>query len=153
MHPAEGPCAVLAAALRRAAPSLTWRQTYTADEVGDEFLNNYAYTEVIGPTAALASGKFACGFLLLGADVLYPRHRHEAREIYVPLSGTAQWQQADALWRERAPGSIIHHATDEPHAMRTGDDPLLALYLWQSADLRQKARLDVGYATQGTMNP
>jgi quercetin dioxygenase-like cupin family protein len=78
----------------------------------------------------------------LGPATVYPRHRHEAEEIYLPLSGTASWQQGDETWRERPPGTLIHHAGDEPHAMRTGDGPLLALYLWRSSDLTQKARLD-----------
>jgi hypothetical protein len=62
--------------------------------------------------------------------------------MYLPLSGTAAWQQGDAVWRDRAPGTLIHHAGDEPHAMRTGASPLLALYLWRSDNLAQKARLD-----------
>jgi hypothetical protein len=58
------------------------------------------------------------------------------------LSGTAEWQQGDAGWQERTPGTVIHHASEEPHAMRSGAQPLLALYLWRSNDLNQKARLD-----------
>jgi hypothetical protein len=46
------------------------------------------------------------------------------------------------VWRERPPGIAIHHASDEPHAMRTGQSPLFALYLWRSSNLAQKARLD-----------
>jgi hypothetical protein len=34
---------------------------------------------------------------------------------------------------------VIHHASNEPHAMRTGASAFLGLYLWRSADLRQKA--------------
>ncbi len=87
------------------------------------------------------SKTLACGFLLLGPRTFYPRHRHEAEEIYLPLSGTAEWQQGDAIWREHPPGTIIHHSSEEPHAMRTHAQPLLALYLWRSANLKQKARL------------
>ncbi len=52
------------------------------------------------------------------------------------------WRQGDALWRECPPGTLIHHCSEEIHAMRTGDQPLLALYLWQSDRLSQKARLE-----------
>ncbi len=86
--------------------------------------------------------RIACGFLILGPSTHYPRHRHEAEEIYLPLSGTAAWQQGDAGWQDRAPGALIHHASEEPHAMRTRGSPLLALYLWRSDNLAQKARLD-----------
>jgi hypothetical protein len=132
----------LVAAVCRAAPSLAWRQTYTAKDLDGDFLDNYGWSEIFGTHGPLASEHIACGFLILGPSTLYPRHRHEAQEFYLPLSGTAAWQQGDGAWRERPPGTSIHHAGDEPHAMRTGATPLLALYLWRSADLAQKAQLD-----------
>jgi Dimethlysulfonioproprionate lyase len=128
--------------LCRDAQSMEWRRTYRVEQLGSAFFDNYGWSEVLGTNGPWASERIACGFLLLGPATSYPRHRHEAEEIYVPLSGTASWQQGDAIWREHPPGTLIHHAGDEPHAMRTGDDPLLALYLWRSADLSQKARLD-----------
>jgi hypothetical protein len=137
----------LVAAVHRASPSLAWRQTYTAKDFARAFLDNYGWSEILGVgNGALASERIACGFLILGPSTHYPRHRHEAEEIYLPLSGTAAWQQGDAGWQDRAPGALIHHASEEPHAMRTGGSPLLALYLWRSDNLAQKARLD-GVAT------
>ena len=132
----------LVAAVCRGAASLAWRQTYTADDLDAAFLDNYGWSEILGGSGPLPSERIAAGFLLLGPSTHYPRHRHEAEELYLPLSGTAAWQQGDAVWRERPPGSLIHHARDEPHAMRSGANPLLALYLWRSANLAQKARLD-----------
>jgi hypothetical protein len=137
-----GPTGPAVAALARLAGTLPWQQTYTEAQLGADFIRNYGYTEIIGLNAAQRSTRMACGFLLLGPHTHYPRHRHEAREIYVTLSGTAQWLQGDEIWRERRPGAVIHHASDELHAMQTGADPLLALYLWRSKNLDQKARLD-----------
>jgi hypothetical protein len=136
----------LVAALCRAAASLAWRQTYAAQDVGRVFLDNYGWTEIIGGTGPLAAERIACGFLILGPGTHYPRHRHEAEEMYLPLSGTAAWQQGDAVWREHPPGTLIHHAGDEPHAMRTGADALLALYLWRGTHIAGKARLEHGTA-------
>ena len=132
----------LVASVCHAAPSLAWRQTYTVNDLDAAFLDNYGWSEILGAAGPLVGARIACGFLLLGPSTHYPRHRHEAEEIYLPLCGTAAWQQGDAVWRERAPGTVIHHAGDEPHAMRTGADPLLALYLWRSKDLAQKAQLE-----------
>jgi hypothetical protein len=132
----------LVAAVARAAPSLAWRRTYTAQELGAAFVDNYGWSEIFGGNGPIACDGIACGFLILGPATHYPRHRHEAEEIYLPLSGTAAWQQGDAIWREHPPGTLIHHVSNEPHAMRTGAGPLLALYLWRSANLAQKARLD-----------
>jgi hypothetical protein len=132
----------LVAAVCRAAASLAWRQTYTARDLDGAFLDNYGWSEIFGASTPLQSERLACGFLILGPATHYPRHRHEAEEIYLPLSGIAAWQQGDAVWRERPPGTLIHHAGEEPHSMHTGAAPLLALYLWRSGDLAQKARLD-----------
>lgn len=128
--------------LLRLTPMLSWHQTYKQPIVGATFLDNYGYTELLGLTGPVPSQRLALGFLLLGPSTTYPRHHHEAEEIYVPLSGTAAWQRGDQGWREESPGTVIHHASNEPHAMRTGIEPLLALYLWRSDDLNQKSRLD-----------
>jgi hypothetical protein len=134
-------CARVVAALRKAAAVLAWRQTYTAQDVGTEFLDNYAWTELIGERGPVSSSTLACGLLLLGPGTVYPRHRHGAEEIYVAVSGTASWQQGDGVWRPRPPGTLIHHACDEPHAMSVGAEPLLAAYLWSGGRLAEKATL------------
>jgi hypothetical protein len=131
---------VLVAGVLRIAAVLAWRQTYSLQELGAEFLDNYGYTEILGSCGPHCSDRLAAGLLLLGPDTLYPRHRHRAEEIYLPLSGQAEWQQGDALWRSHRPGTVIHHRSEEPHAMRTRTEPLLALYLWRG-DLAQKSRL------------
>src|ERR1700692_1132148 len=133
--------ASLVADLCRNHHLLVWQQTYAAGDVGDAFLRNYGYAEIVG-MKSIPSRRIACGFLILGPSTLYPRHRHEAEEIYIPLRGTARWEQSDAVWRERRPGAVIHHASDEPHSMQTGAEPLLAMYIWRSEQLNQKARLD-----------
>jgi Dimethlysulfonioproprionate lyase len=135
-------CAGLVSAVCRAAPLLAWRQTYTAKDLDAGFLANYGWSEIIGGQGPFASEQIACGFLILGPATHYPRHHHDAEEFYLPLSGTAAWQQGDAEWRQHPPGTPIHHACSETHAMRTGADPLLALYLWRGAGLTQKSQLD-----------
>jgi Dimethlysulfonioproprionate lyase len=139
---APAACLELVDQLCHDAPWMAWRQTYTTAEAGAAFLENYGYSEIIGLSGALASERIACGFLLLGPATFYPRHRHEAEEVYIPLAGTASWQGGDGLWRERSPGTVIHHASDEPHAMRTGSHALLALYLWRSANLHQESHFE-----------
>jgi hypothetical protein len=124
------------------AASLAWRRSYSPAAVGAQFYENYGWTEFAGLTGPTPSKRLACGVLLLGPHVTYPPHRHEADEIYVPLAGTAAWKHGNEGWRERLPGSVIHHAPYVPHAMQTGPEPLLALYLWRSENLAQGSRLD-----------
>ena len=56
-------------------------------------------------------------------------------------------------WQERPPASVITHASMEPHAMRTGAEPLLAAYLWRD-HLHEPARLveRSGIAVERSMN-
>ena len=134
--------ATLVGELSKLSTELTWHQTYKQPAVGAAFLDSYGYTELAGLSGPVPSQRLACGFLVLGASTIYPRHRHEADEIYVPLSGTAAWQHGNQGWRKESSGTVIHHASNEPHAMRTGIQPLLALYLWRSDNLNQTSRLD-----------
>jgi quercetin dioxygenase-like cupin family protein len=134
--------ASFAAALLAAAPGLAWRRTYTVDQVGAQFFDNYGWTELVGLTGPVPSKQLACGVLLLGPHVTYPPHHHEADEIYVPLSGTARWRRDTENWVPRRPGSVIHHEPNKRHSMQTGNEPLLALYLWRSNQLDQKSQLD-----------
>jgi hypothetical protein len=124
-----------------AAPGLAWRQTYATADLGAGFLDRYGWTELVGTRGTLASARLAVGFLLLGPATLYPRHRHAAEEIYIPLAGTAAWLRGDEGFVKRAPGVVIHHPPHVPHAMRTGAEPLLALYLWRGGDLAEKSTL------------
>jgi hypothetical protein len=36
---------------------------------------------------------------------------------------------------------MIHYLPHEIHAMQTGNEPLLAMYLWRSNNLEQRVRL------------
>jgi mannose-6-phosphate isomerase-like protein (cupin superfamily) len=136
--------ASFAGTLAAAAHSLTWRRSYSQAEVGADFWDNYGWTELVGLTGPAHCDRLACGVLLLGAHVTYPLHHHEAEEIYVPLSGTADWKVGAHPWEALPPGSVIHHPRHESHAMHTGETALLAMYLWRSDNLAQKSRLDVG---------
>jgi hypothetical protein len=138
--PAHAPSLVRALVDR--AGELAWQRSYAQPAVSPEFLDNYGWSEILGGIGPRVAARLACGFLILGPATHYPRHRHQAEELYLPLAGTAAWQQDDGPWRDHAPGTLIHHQPWEPHAMRTGAEPLLALYLWRGEGLARKATLD-----------
>jgi len=56
-------------------------------------MDNYGWTDLLGQSGSAPDERLACGVLLLGPELYYPPHQHEAEEMYVPLSGTAQWSQ------------------------------------------------------------
>jgi Dimethlysulfonioproprionate lyase len=135
----------LCAALTALAPRLSWTQNpnYRRAPPSPDFLDNYGYAVLAGPAdgppALARHDSLAFGVLLLGPRTHYPRHHHPAAEIYIPLN-PAEWWRDEGPWHEEAPGAVIYHAPDVPHATRTGQTPLLALYLWRG-ELATHARL------------
>ncbi len=123
------------------APALEWRQTYSANDFGAAFLERYGWTELVGLRGPIPSTRIACGFLLLGPWIDYPAHAHEAEELYVPLAGAALWQRGGSGLILRLPGAPIVHQAWEAHAVRTQDEPMLALYVWRGGDLAAKSRI------------
>ena len=115
----------LAALLIAAAGVLEWRQSYSDAELGQKFIENYGWTEI------LRAERLVCGFLVLGPRTEYPTHRQAPEEICIPLAGTAFWQRGNRPFAPRPPGMIVHHPSWLPHAIRTSDEPLLALYVWR----------------------
>lgn len=128
----------LAGLVAQHSAALEWRQTYGAADFGAGFLERYGWTEVVGLRGPIPSEKVAAGFLILGPEVTYPPHAHQAEEVYLPLSGRAWWQKGGE-WRQVEPFTAIHHPAWVPHAMRTEAEPLLALYLWRGGDLAAKS--------------
>jgi hypothetical protein len=124
------------------AENLGWGQTYTVEDIGKEFLENYGWTELIGSRGPFVSKDIACGFLLLGPNIEYPKHSHEAEEVYVPFNSQALWIQGEDDWMQRPSGVPIYHRPWIVHGMRTGSTPLLALYVWQGGNLAQKSHIE-----------
>ncbi len=135
-----GRLAALAHMVNGASAALRWRQTYQPGEMA-HFSERYGWSEIVGLSGPIACEALACGVLLLGPHTHYPSHGHVAQELYIPLTGGAEWQRGLGPFVERGAGEIIVHEPLEPHAMRTNAAPLLALYLWSGAGLAESARL------------
>ena len=120
---------------------LWWGQTYTAADFGQAFIDNYGWLEVFGTRGHFANDEVAAGFLILGPDIVYPDHHHIAEEIYIPLTGGTEWRMGEGGFRVRAAGEVVHHASNVSHAMRTGKEPLMALYIWRGGPLAQKSTI------------
>ena len=115
-----------------------WGQTYTTADFGETFVDNYGWLEVFGTRGHFENENVAAGCLILGPNLLYPDHHHVAEEVYIPLTGGTEWRKGDGGFVTRKAGEVIHHPSDVNHAMRTGEAPLLALYLWRGGPLAQK---------------
>jgi hypothetical protein len=134
-----GPGEEIARLLASRGHRLRWGQTYTAADLGQKFVDNYGWVELVGTRGHFEHEAVACGFLLLGPGVHYPDHHHEAEEIYVPLTSGALWSKGGAGFVRRSAGETIHHPSNVSHAMKTEGEPLLALYLWRGGPLAAKS--------------
>ncbi len=122
--------------IARVAHTATWLQNtnYIARPPSPSFLGNYGYVEWVGPETtqgrAFCSTVIRVGVLMLGPATEYPEHHHPAEEVYHVIAGHALWSKGGASWCQQPPGTAIHHAPHTPHATKTLDEPLLALYCW-----------------------
>ena len=110
------------------ADKLAWFERSRARPSG--YVDTRCSVGIVGPQGMITDQRFKFGIYLQPPEMFYPAHRHEAEELYFLLSGTALWQKDDAGFEPVASGALIHHASYQAHAMRTQDEPLLALWSW-----------------------
>lgn len=114
--------------LRLVLKDLDW--TEGTLPVPASFKGRYAYVTLIGEGTSRPDPRLYFGLYLQAPDTYYPSHWHHAEELYFVLSGTALWQQGATTLTPKPPGTLVHHAPDEPHVMQTGAAPLLAMWAW-----------------------
>jgi len=125
-HAAAGVAASLAALPR----PLPWRYSYPPRPDAADLAERIAFAELIGPRAPLTAPGCRAGYTLMAPDTFYPLHAHPAIELYLVISGHARWTTLEAA-RIVPPGAFVLHRANQPHAMRTFAEPLLALYGWR----------------------
>jgi len=125
--------------IRELSPYLYWKTNENYRNIfPDHFFDNESFTEIIGPGGLLYSQNMRAGLLLLGEEVDYPSHNHEATEWYNVINGSVLWQQGNGNYQLRCPGSAIFHSEWETHAIRCEGQALLALWSW-SGELGSEA--------------
>jgi quercetin dioxygenase-like cupin family protein len=65
---------------------------------------------------------------LVAPGIRYIDHRHPPEELYIVMSG-GEWYREDRGWHAPGIGGIVYNPSDSVHAMRSGPEPLLALWL------------------------
>lgn len=95
----------------------------------DWFDGGYAFFVLVGPDGRIPSPDCRIGLYLQRPGLPYPPHAHEAEELYLVISGTADWQAGERRFLAR-PRQLIHHEPGVPHSMHTGDEPFLAIFVW-----------------------
>ena len=78
--------------VQQSAFHVNWQFIYTEEEVGQHFLDNYGYFELIGPTGHFQSYQ-CCAFIgYRGPGLFYPAHHHASEELYFVLAGHALFE-------------------------------------------------------------
>jgi hypothetical protein len=122
----------LAAAIAAVEDNLHWRQSeaYSDAVLGEGFMANYGWTQIIGPHGFFKGDDFLLGLLMLGPGRHYRDHCHPAPELYWPLTDGSLWRRGDRDFELETAGAVIWHPPMVVHATRTGEKPLLCAWSW-----------------------
>jgi len=131
----------LQAALLAAAPHAEWRLTYTEEEVGRDFLNRFAWFELAGPDGHFVTDQCRITVAYWGRNLFYARHWHEPEELYTVVSGSGIFMVDNQPDLILGPGDTRLHLSNQPHALRTQNDPILVLVIWRGAGLADDPRM------------
>ena len=131
----------LSDAIRATAHLAQWKQTYTEEEVGADFLNRYGYYELFGPTGHFHSTRLRGYVAYWGAGLNYDWHSHQAEELYLIVGGRAMFR-VEGNETHVGPYQTRQHGSWQSHAMTTTDQPILAFVLWRGEGLGDLPRLD-----------
>ena len=120
---------------------LRWEQSYRREDglVPEAMLDGYAFNEVVGKFGPFVSERIRCGIGVWGPAIQYPRHHHQAEEIYLVLAGSAEFELGGGQAASRGVGEVVYVAPNQAHGFSTADDLLVVFYLWQAGDLRQRS--------------
>ena len=117
------------------APHVEWRHTYSEAEVGADFLSRYGWFELVGPEGHFHSEQTRMTVGFWGNGLHYDWHQHRAEELYCVLSGSALFMAGNRPQRKLRAGGFQMHGSNEPHAMITVGQPLLAFVIWRGEGL------------------
>lgn len=121
--------------LLREARALTshanWLRHYTEDQVGADFMARYGFFELAGPDGHLDWPDHRAFIAYWGRGLDYDWHHHAAEELYIVLSGEAEFYVEGLPTRVLGPGDVSYHASHQSHALTTRGLSVTTLVLWR----------------------
>ena len=124
--------AALRDALIKATPFAQWREPYKGTSIGQDFMDRFGNYNIIGEGGAFQSRQLWAWVVYMPPNLHYPWHHHPAEEIYLVLAGEAEFMKAGEPNMQLGPGDTSFHASNQPHAMETGDHPVMCLVVWRN---------------------
>ncbi len=140
-HALKASPSTLAGELVKVQQLLKW-YTCAFDPIPYDIGIQMAFCQIIGPGGLIHSDDMRAGLFLQQPNLYYPFHSHEAEELYLIVSGTAEWRTPDMPFAPRRVGQFAHHPSWVPHAMQTASEPLLAMWSWIGNIEAQTYRMD-----------
>ncbi|MDH3377494.1 MAG: dimethylsulfoniopropionate lyase, partial [Gammaproteobacteria bacterium] len=122
----------LSAAIGDLAPLLHWQRVpEQVPRPPQGFMDDYAYTQIIGPSGVYPGDDFMFGLFIIGPRQIYPEHSHASPELYWLFTGPTAWRlPVDGPWTQKRAGELQWIKPQQVHAIRTLDVPLLATWTW-----------------------
>ena len=118
-------------AISAASRLVHWRETYKGTDIGDYFMDRFGCYCIVGENAPFSSDVLRLFMVYLPPGLYYPWHHHPAEEMYMVVSGSATFKQSDCPDKLLSEGEVPFHASNQPHAMETTEDPVLCLVAWR----------------------
>ncbi|WP_288950213.1 dimethylsulfonioproprionate lyase family protein [uncultured Paracoccus sp.] len=114
-------------AVRRLAPLLCWRRRTRDATASPGFAENHANAMLLGPGGIEERRDIWLGLSLLAPGTRYPDHQHMPEETYLVLS-PGSFRKPGRNWFQPGIGGSFYVPPNAIHAMRSEDEPLLALW-------------------------
>ncbi len=126
------------------APLFHWIRSYRPDDgVDEDFLQRYAYINLVSPDGPFVSADTRITIAFWGAGLIYPEHWHEPEEIYAVIAGSARFRAAGRAPRDVGVGDFVHHESNQLHATDMIPGPLLSVVGWKGGALLNPPAMDV----------
>jgi hypothetical protein len=126
-----GPARQLTRTILPLLDSFHWRYGYPFDPRWPDLSERVAFTQIIGERGLLTDDSALLGLTLIAPWTHYPLHSHPAIELYLVITGSADWRLEGARFARKPPGALILHRSGIGHAVKTEAEPLLALWVWR----------------------
>lgn len=127
---AEGPDELIEAVTALASEGGFFR-VYEGEGINATQADFMVGKHVVSPKGRLFNENARAGIFFLAPDFEYPMHNHAALEVYYVISGVVHVQNGVAAEPRRlGPGEYSVTPSGVPHALRTGEAPVVILYAW-----------------------
>ncbi len=118
-------------ALIEVSPKMMWRETYKGTDIDPDFMERFGCYEIIGRDAPFASEKMRSFLVYQPPHLHYPWHHHPADELYMVISGEAEFHLKGQGSETLKTGQTAFHPSNTPHALTSHDHPVMAYVIWR----------------------